>query len=148
MGFPWYVYPEYPWIYNVLHTDHTRLLLLFIRQGFQLVDFPLVVFLPVSLEIDSGECLCSFMRSWLHKIWTRIQFCPLDWRTTIRWNVVQTIFQHNHICQDCLKNTRSTFECMVILKSRGQGPKKMENYGTNLSRTFNKNLDLVPCIGE
>ena len=25
---------------------------------------------------------------------------------------------------------------------------KMKNYGTNLSRTFNKNLDLVPWIGE
>ena len=37
---------------------------------------------------------------------------------------------------------------MVIIKSRGQGPKKMENYGTNLSLTFNKNLDLVPWIGE
>ena len=37
---------------------------------------------------------------------------------------------------------------MVILKSRGQDPKKMENYGTNLSRTFDKNLDLIPWIGE
>ena len=50
----------------------------------------------------------------------------------------------NFPCQDCWKNTRSTFDCIVILKSRGQGPKKMKNYGTNLSRTFNKNLDLVP----
>ena len=32
---------------------------------------------------------------------------------------------------------------MVILKSRGQGPKKIENYRKNLSRTFNKNLDIV-----
>ena len=47
-----------------------------------------------------------------------------------------------------LENTRSTFKCMVILKSRGQGPKKIENYRTKLSRTFNKNLDLVPWIGE
>ena len=37
---------------------------------------------------------------------------------------------------------------MVILKSRGQGQKKMEIKGTNLSRTFNKNLDLFPLIGE
>ena len=35
---------------------------------------------------------------------------------------------------------------MVILKYRGQGLKKMENYRTNLSRTFNTNLDLVPWI--
>ena len=36
----------------------------------------------------------------------------------------RAIFQHNNICQDCWKNIRSTFECMVILKSRGQGQKK------------------------
>ena len=89
--------------------------------------------------------ISSTLRSWLH---LRIKFCPLDWKTTIHWNVVLAFFQHNHICQDCWKNTRSTFECMVIPKSRGQGPKKMENYKTNLSRTFNKNLDLVPWIGE
>ena len=47
-----------------------------------------------------------------------------------------------------VKNTRSTYECVVIVKSRGQGPKKMESYGTNLSHTFNMNLDLVPWIGE
>ena len=35
-----------------------------------------------------------------------------------------------------------------ILKSRGQGPKKMENYRTNLFRTFKKNLDIVPWIGK
>ena len=37
---------------------------------------------------------------------------------------------------------------MFILKSRGQGPKKMKNNRTNLSCTFNNNLDLVPWIGE
>ena len=37
---------------------------------------------------------------------------------------------------------------MVIFKSPGQCPKKMKNYRTNLSRTFNKNLDLVPWFGE
>ena len=63
-------------------------------------------------------------------------------------NVVLEFFQHNHIFPDCWKNTISPFECMVILKARGLGPKKIENYGTNLSRTFNNNLDLVPWIGE
>ena len=48
-------------------------------------------------------CLSSTLRSWLHEISTRIKFCPLDWRTTIHWNVVLAIFQHNHICQDCWK---------------------------------------------
>ena len=46
------------------------------------------------------------------------------------------------------KKQTKKFECMVILKSRGQCPKKIDNYGTNVSHTFNKNLDLVPWIGE
>ena len=31
---------------------------------------------------------------------------------------------------------------------QGTRSKKMEKYGKNLSRTFNKNLDIVPWIGE
>ena len=31
---------------------------------------------------------------------------------------------------------------------QGTRSKKMKNYGTNLSRTFNNNLDLIPWIGE
>jgi hypothetical protein len=75
--------------------------------------------------------ICYTLRIWLH---SRITFCPLDWRSTIHWNVVLAFFQHNHICQDCWKNTRSTFECMVILKSREEGPKKLENYGTKTGK--------------
>ena len=51
-----------------------------------------------------------------------LEFCPLDWRTTIHWNVVPPIFQHDHICQGCWKNAGPTFQCMVVLQSRGQGP--------------------------
>ena len=74
-------------------------------------------------KVIGSKCVSSTLRSWLH---SRIKFCPLDWRSTLNWNVVLTIFQHDHICQDCWKNTRSTFECTVIPKSRGQAPKKME----------------------
>ena len=68
------------------------------------------------------------------------------------------IFHHNNICQDCWKNIRSTFECMVILQSRGQGPEYCWKYRTDLSRwspsvfgpcpldlriTIRSNVDLV-----
>ena len=36
---------------------------------------------------------------------------------------------------------------VVVLKSRGQGQKKMEKEETNMSPSFNKNQDLVPWIG-
>ena len=35
---------------------------------------------------------------------------------------------------------------IVVLRFRGQGPKIRDNYGTNLSPTFNKNQDLLPWI--
>ena len=73
--------------------------------------------------------ISSTLRSWLHEISTRIKCCPLDWRTTIHWNVVLAIFQHNNICKYCWKNTRSTFECTVILKSRRQGQKRWKTTG-------------------
>ena len=88
--------------------------------------------------------LCSTLRSWLHQISTRIECCPLDWRTTIHWNVVLAIFQHNHICQHRWKGTRSTFECMVIFQSRGQGPDSCWKYMTDLSRSFPSFWTLSP----
>ena len=72
----------------------------------------------------------------------------MNWRTTIRWNVVLAIFQHNHICQDCWKNTRATFECMVIRQSRGQGSESCWRYRTDWSLSFPSFLDLVPWIWE
>ena len=89
-------------------------------------------------------CISSTLRSWLHYISTRIKFCPLDWRTTIRWNVILAIFQHNYICQDSWKNTKSTFECMVILQSRGQCLDSCWKYGTDLSRSFSSFRTLSP----
>ena len=77
-----------------------------------------------------------------------IKFGPLDWRTTINWNVVLDIFQHSVVCQDCVKNTRVTFECKVILQSRGQGPDSCWKYGTDLSCCSPIFLDLVPWIWE
>ena len=53
----------------------------------------------------------------------------MDWKTTLPWNNVLAIFQHNHICQDSWKNVRSTFKWMIILKSRGQGPKRWRTTG-------------------
>ena len=47
-----------------------------------------------------------------------------------------------------MKNAGATFQCTVLFQFRGQGLKKMENYGTNLPPTFNKNQDLVPWLKE
>ena len=67
---------------------------------------------------------------------------PLDWKTIIQWNVLLSIFQHNYMCQKCWENTRSTWECMVILQFRGQGPDSCWKNGTDLSRSSPSFLDL------
>ena len=59
-----------------------------------------------------------------------------------------TIFQLNDLCQGCWKIVAPTFQSIVVLQSRGKGPKKKKNYGTNMFPTFNKNQDLLPWIGE
>ena len=81
------------------------------------------------------------------KFQQELEFCPLDWRTTIHQHIVPSIFHFNHVCQVCWKNVGSTFQCVVVLQSRGQSPKKRENYGIYLSLNFNKNQHLVPGIG-
>ena len=59
------------------------------------------------------------------KFQQEFESCPLDWKTTIRWNDVSVIFQHNHVYQGCWKNAGPTFQCIIVLQSRGQGPEKM-----------------------
>ena len=54
------------------------------------------------------------------------------------------IFNRNIYIEKCKINIL----CIINLQSRGQDPKKSENYWTNLSPIFNKNQDLVPWIGE
>ena len=83
------------------------------------------------------------LRSWTHKISTGITSCFLDLRTAIHCNIVRTIFQYKHSCQDSWKNPRSTFYRIIILQSRWQDPKKSENYGTNLSLTRIRTLSPV-----
>ena len=72
----------------------------------------------------------------------------LDWKTTIHWNFVLAIFQLCHIYQGCWKISGPTYQCIVVPQSRMKDPKKIENYGTNLSPSFNKNQDLSSWIGE
>ena len=41
--------------------------------------------------------LCATLIFLLHIMFTKLETCPLDWRTTIHWNVVFAIFQYTHI---------------------------------------------------
>ena len=46
--------------------------------------------------------------------------CPLDFRITIHQNVDLVFFQQSLHILLCWKTTRTTFQCMLVLQSRGQ----------------------------
>ena len=76
---------------------------------------------------------------------------PQDWRTLIHFNVVLTVF---HIDQGVCKTVRTTFWCIIVLQSRGEGPEKAHNYGTDsrqIFRTFSpqlENSDTLKCSSD
>ena len=79
---------------------------------------------------------------------------PRDWRTLIHFNVVLTVFHIGHISQGVCKTVRTTFWCIIVLQSRGEGPEKAHNYGTDLGqifRTFSpqlENNDTLKCSSD
>ena len=61
---------------------------------------------------------------------------PWDSETTIRPNVVLTVFPTQNICHHAWKTLRTKLWCFVYLQSRGEGLKSKENYGTDLYQFF------------
>ena len=49
---------------------------------------------------------------------------PRGWETTMRQNVVLKIFQTQNICHHVWKTVRTKLQCIVGLKSRGEGHEK------------------------
>ena len=95
-----------------------------------------------------AHCICSTMISRLHNILTRFRNLSPGFENNHTLKCCSDNFPTLPYISGCMKNVGPTFQCIVLLQSRGQGPKNIENYGTNLSPTFNKNKDLVPWIGE
>ena len=63
-----------------------------------------------------------------------------------------TIYEHNHIYQGCCKNAEPTFQCIIVLQSRVQNPKNLENYGPLFSTKIKtlslglENNDIWECL--
>ena len=64
----------------------------------------------------------------------------LGWRTTIHWNVVPAIFQYNHIYQGCWKAVKATILMYCCYPIQGTRSSFLLKVGTDLSRSFKKNL--------
>ena len=63
----------------------------------------------------------------------------------IHVNVVLTVFHIDDISQSVFKTVRTTFQCIIVLQSRGDGPEKAHSYGTDLGhifRTFSTRLEI------
>ena len=69
---------------------------------------------------------------------------PRDWRTLIHFNVVLTVFHIDHISQGVCKTVRTTFQCIVVLQLRGEGPENLSRICPIvmcLFRTFSPRLE-------
>ena len=68
---------------------------------------------------------------------------------SIHKNCDLLIFQHNHVFQGCWKNTKPTFQWIMVFQSKGPGPDSWWKYGKYVSCIFFLIfLDFVPWIGE
>ena len=49
---------------------------------------------------------------------------PCDWKTTMRRNVVPTIFHTQHVCHHACETVRTSFQSINVLQLRGEGNEK------------------------
>ena len=61
---------------------------------------------------NPGSMKCSYI----------LEQSPRDWETTLRQNLVLTIFHTQNICHLAWKTVRITLQCIVGLRSQGEGP--------------------------
>ena len=72
----------------------------------------------------------------MHDIKYYLGSSPRNWRTLVHVNVVLTVFHIDNIYQGVCKTGRTIFQCIIVLQSRGEGPKKAHNYWTDLVQIF------------
>ena len=74
--------------------------------------------------------------------------------TLVHFNVVLTVLYIDHISQGVCKTVRTTFWCIIVLQSWGEGHEKAHNYGTDsgqIFRTFSpqlENNDTLKCSSD
>ena len=72
----------------------------------------------------------------------------------IHFKAVLTVFHIDHISQGVFKTVKTTFQCIIVLQLREEGPEKAHNYGTDLGqifRTFSpqlENNDTFKCSSD
>ena len=103
----------------------------------------------VRCQVSCVRCQVSHvisctLRSRVHPIVLLFRTFSHNWRTMIHFNVVLTVFHIDNISQGVCKTVRTSFQCIIILQSQGEGPEKEHNYGTDLGpifRTFSPRLE-------
>ena len=102
----------------------------------------------ICFTLRSSTLRSSTLRSWLHKILPKIEFCP--WIGEQPY--IKTLFgQFSNINIYAKIVGKCKINILMYHYSPIQGTrskKREQNYGPNLSPTFNKHQDRVPWIGE
>ena len=102
----------------------------------------------VNLTLDKGVLrVISYVALWdpeSTKCQCYLRPSPCNWRTLIHFNVVPTVFHIDHISQGVFKTVRTTFQCIVVLQLRGEGPENLSQICPIvmcLFRTFSPRLE-------
>ena len=53
----------------------------------------------------------------------------------LHWNVVPKKFRYDHISQGVWEVVKTTYQCIVVLQLRGEGPESRESMG-HIYKTF------------
>ena len=71
---------------------------------------------------------------------------PRDWRTLIHFNVVPTVFHIDHKSQGMCQTVRTTFQCIVVLQLRVEGPENLSRICPIVMCLFRKvEMLFLPC---
>ena len=77
-----------------------------------------------------------------------IELSPRNWETTMRHNIVLTVFPTQNVNHHVWKSVITTLQSIVSLQLRGEGHEMDKNCGTNQSYSFPCFSNLIPGIGE
>ena len=77
------------------------------------------------------NCVCCTLRSWVHPISMLFRTFSPRLEDIDTFQCSSDNFNIDDISQGVCKTVRTSFYCIIVLQSRGEGPEKAHNYGTD-----------------
>ena len=85
--------------------------------------------------------ICCTLTSWVHAFFSHYRTVSRDWETTMRQNVVLTVFHTQHVYHHACKTVRTTLQCIIGFQLPGKGHEMEKNCG--ITGTCNKNNKML-----